>query len=362
MENKESSIASLEWSDVCDGSAYKRIGTAFGRQGQGILVVNNVPNLEEHREKCFRLGFEFANLKDEIKEKYVQKESFYSFGWSHGKEKMSKDVADLMKGSYYANPEHNKPYDDPKLISQRPTFCHPNIWPEEIPEFESCFMNLSKLILEASLKIAKNCDLFLSEAKPNYEPNRLFKMLSESKVHKARFLHYFPVEQLHSNNDSVGTKDEYSSWCGWHCDHGALTGLTRGMFLDEQGLPAKLYDPNSGLYIKTREGDVIKADIPQGCLAFQVGETSQILSGGELMATPHCVKSPKDSKCSRETMAVFLGPTWSETIDPPKDTKLEDIFFSDGRWTSLSVPKLADRWKPGCTFDEFSIKTFSSYY
>lgn len=53
-----------------------------------------------------------------------------------------------------------------------------------------------------------------------------------------------------------------SSWCGWHIDHGSLTGLlTRGMFMrDAVELPSP--DSASGLYVKTRSGQVIKVMYP----------------------------------------------------------------------------------------------------
>lgn len=45
--------------------------------------------------------------------------------------------------------------------------------------------------------------------------------LSSSSCHKARLLHYFPVEQG-AQQAAAGQQDE--DWCGWHLDHGALTG------------------------------------------------------------------------------------------------------------------------------------------
>lgn len=44
--------------------------------------------------------------------------------------------------------------------------------------------------------------------------------LSSSCCHKARLLHYFPVEDGAQQAASVADQD----WCGWHLDHGALTG------------------------------------------------------------------------------------------------------------------------------------------
>ncbi len=87
------------------------IEAAFGFDGLGILVVRGVPNFAELRGKLLplahrydhtlwpsrlsslyaqlqRISFisRFANLSEEAKNKTVHKESFYSFGWSHGQE------------------------------------------------------------------------------------------------------------------------------------------------------------------------------------------------------------------------------------------------------------------------------------
>ena len=53
----------------------------------------------------------------------------------------------------------------------------------------------------------------------------------------------------------------------------------------------------------------MKVNIPADAVAYQIGETSQILSGGKLQATPHVVvTNPNTSGVSRNTMAVFMGP------------------------------------------------------
>ena len=47
--------------------------------------------------------------------------------------------------------------------------------------------------------------------------------LSGSSTHKARLLHYFPV----NNTQQQQTQQQQHSdddWCGWHLDHGSLTG------------------------------------------------------------------------------------------------------------------------------------------
>jgi isopenicillin N synthase-like dioxygenase len=82
-------VIELDYYDlVNEKDLSKEIETAFGMDGIGVLVVKNVPDFIESRGKLLPLARKFADLPDEIKEKYVHKDSFYSFGWSHGKEKL----------------------------------------------------------------------------------------------------------------------------------------------------------------------------------------------------------------------------------------------------------------------------------
>lgn len=62
------------------------IEKAFGKDGIGLLTVKNVPEMSRLRENLLPLARRFAMLDDAVKEKYVDEKSYYSFGWSHGKE------------------------------------------------------------------------------------------------------------------------------------------------------------------------------------------------------------------------------------------------------------------------------------
>lgn len=98
-----------------------------------------------------------------MKEKTVHASSCFSFGWSHGKEKLEgkpdyskvmesttlSTVIDTIQGSYYNNPVYDRPFDDENIIKEHPTFAHPNIWPHEnLPELRDAFMQLGTLIVE----------------------------------------------------------------------------------------------------------------------------------------------------------------------------------------------------------------------
>lgn len=93
------------------------------------------------------------------------------------------------------------------------------------------------------------------------------------------------------------------------------------MFLRQEGnLPPTIVSspsPASGLYIRTRGGDLTKVSIPADSLAFQTGEALQLLTAGRLQATPHCVRvgaGEGAEKISRETFALFMQPDADQRI------------------------------------------------
>lgn len=125
------------------------IEAAFGDDGLGILTVSGVPGVAERRRALLPLARRFALLPDEAKQRYEHAASFYSFGWSHGKEKLQ-GKPDTHKGSYYNNPLHDRPTEDAGLVERFPAFYHPNIWPrpEDLPELEPAFKAMGRLIVE----------------------------------------------------------------------------------------------------------------------------------------------------------------------------------------------------------------------
>jgi isopenicillin N synthase-like dioxygenase len=79
--------------------------------------------------------------------------------------------------------------------------------------------------------------------------------------------------------------------------------------------------PTSGLYIRTRGGDITKVLIPTDSLAFQTGEALEIATGGKLRATPHAVRvgqSANAHRISRETFALFMQPNTQQKLSRSK--------------------------------------------
>jgi isopenicillin N synthase-like dioxygenase len=238
----------------------------------------------------------------------------------------------------------DEPESSQVLQEQFPEYCHPNVWPrEDLPELEEAFKELGQFIVGIGKEVAKKCDAFVHSKIPEiYSPTHLQDVIRTSKTTKARLLHYFPQTAAVEGE----SKDDMDTWCGWHLDHGSLTGLTSAMYIDESKdelQEVSCPDPEAGLYIRNRGQQVIKASIPRDHLAFQTGEALQLATRDQLAATPHCVRgatAPGDdprryATLARNTFAVFMQPS------------LETIVTEDGRnfgeWTKEVLDRYYDK-------------------
>ncbi len=378
--DKQSTVRSIICIDYDDLSSAKddivgKVGEAFGYEGLGILAVRNVPNLQKLREKLLSVGRHFAeDLPEETRKKYEHPKSYWSFGWSHGKEKLQ-GRPDYSKGSYYNNPTENVPYTDSKIVEAWPSFAHPNIWPskEDEPELESSFMTLGKLIVRTGVKLASICDMYtekvLAEKHGNMtmEKNKLLRIIKGSKVTKGRLVHYYSrtEEEIKKN---VDPEFAFSSWCGWHNDHGSLTGVVPALyFKDGKVIKEGSPDPQAGLYVKSRQGQIHKVVAPPNSLLFQIGETAQIHSGGVLQATPHAVRGANIAGISRTAFAVFMEPNMDEVMSSPLDSSIAQTNEA-AQSLPKGVPPLKKRWGTErcpfttCSFGDFTHATLNEYH
>uniref|UniRef100_A0A0W0FAK2 Clavaminate synthase-like protein n=1 Tax=Moniliophthora roreri TaxID=221103 RepID=A0A0W0FAK2_MONRR len=301
------------------------IEQAFGSHPNslGIIVVRDLPpEYVGYKERLLKLAYKFANLDEATREKYTDAASRYSFGWSHGKEIMN-GKPDTLKGSYYGNPIVDVPSVSAEDRAAYPEYYGANIWPapdeKGVEGFEEAFKNLGRLIFRIGCELVVACQPFALSQLSDTSVS-LPKLIGGSQTSKARLLHYFPASA-----DSLPKEDEpIDSWCGFHLDHSILTGLCSAIYLSKnEGQPEPTVipspSPQSGLYIRTRGGELTKVAIPADCLAFQTGEALEIATGGKLRATPHCVRvGPSENleRISRETFAFFMQPDTDQALSP----------------------------------------------
>jgi len=266
------------------------------------------------------------------------------------RKKLRRGRFDIFKGSYYNNPQYDEPIplsspDAQAKIDSAPEVLSPNIWPREaLPELEPAFKAAGQLVVDVGKALAHHVDKYVSKKFGDRYTARLEDVIRNTRTTKARLLHYFPIP-------AEGVR-EVDSWCGWHNDHSALTGLIPNMFMDvasEKEVPNP--DTNSGLYAKTRNGQIVRVKIPSTALGYQIGECTQVFTGAVVRATPHAVRAlrfPESQHLSRETFAVFMQPNFDYSLNPPKDVRHEDVAVG--------------QYKPGMAFGEFGKATISFYY
>ena len=189
----------------------------------------------------------------------------------------------------------------------------------------------------------------------------------------------YPLGEDSQDAEPAAPKED--SWIGWHNDSGFLTALSGDMYVnDETGeaLDRSAVDPEAGLYVAEHgTGSPVRVEIPEDCLAIQAGECLQILTGGVVAATPHCVRGARrewegrgwgedESGAERVRVAriscpcfVDSGPTFP--LSMPEGSSREDVLGAGaggGR-----VPPLGRRWtENGQTFGDFLQRSFEVYY
>lgn len=324
----------------------------------GVIAVRNVPSFVETKKAFLPLAHKLAHLSPSyLEEKLVDEKSMYNAGWSHGKEKLG-DLPDYHKASFYFNPITDVPGTEEDR--QRFPASYPvNKWPEEgvVDGLESLGKKMGKIMCDTVALLAKHVDVYVKEHCGCHEYSAQVgkEMMTTEKV-KGRLLYYFPLD---SKNTHL-TNDKYheDSWIGWHNDSGFFTALAGDIFVNHdtgEVIPRQNVDPNAGLMIMNRNGNIMKVDIPEDCMAIQIGECLQIVTGGNVIATPHCVRGVSQDwnggtrsagmdnvKIARISFPCFVDTVPSFPLKVPRGISREQV-MERGVKGCAKVPPLNER-------------------
>jgi hypothetical protein len=252
----------------------QKIEQAFGSNGYGIIGISNVPHLEQQRYNLLSLSRILPSVPD-IETKLVDPSSYYSVGWSHGKEQFQNHRPDTSKGSYYANPitddlyhtlyqryhsmgqdttatstttkdekkqdsntvqDDNDPtdHDTTRLTwsyieqqaQKNPELYAKNIWPSphDLPMFQESFCTLGQTLIQVGTYVASLCDVYVTQQQQKQiqslstsssslssSPFQLCSMIQQSKNVKGRLLHYFASSSSSTTQTEDEEKNESSS-------------------------------------------------------------------------------------------------------------------------------------------------------
>lgn len=330
----------------------------------GIIAIRNIPNFVEAKNAFLPMAHALAHLKPQCYQALEDPTSFYNAGWSHGKEKLG-DEPDYAKASYYFNPLTDLPGTQDER-EKYPASYPCNKWPNEddlpqLKHFKQSAQKLGKIMHQTVAHVAKHIDVMAAKKVVGYRKDLLFDAMQHTEKAKGRLLYYYPIDKDEAKEDN---------WIGWHNDSGFLTSLAGDLFLDDEtGKPLSpdQVDPQAGLYVTNRSGESIHVKIPDDCMAVQIGECVQILTGGVVVATPHCVRGPRagfgasNVKASRISCPCFIDSEPSFPLTVPIGCTSDDACQAGvGR---DKVPLLEERWvENGMTFGSFLQKSFEKYY
>lgn len=280
----------------------------------GAVAISNVPGYPEARDSFFDEAIAFSRLttgqKDEVASGGV--DSTYSYlGYDVAQEQFEgedrKMYVDSSKRSYYAtypDTDHNK-------------------WPKQT-NLSTAYLKLAETIHDVGADLMRAVDLLGEE-------NPIQSLVGAHDV--GRMLHYTECEQ----------GDPNPNWCGAHTDHGLITGLVSGLFM--QGAQVVDAPPGSGLHIKVA-GVYRKVTTAKTNIIYQVGEVGQIMTGDKIVATEHLVRKPNPiiPGLERHTFALFF--------DPPLDTPLGD---------KDSTLKQDPRYREDMTFNDWHLASLARH-
>lgn len=347
--------------EECSSNLLTKLASAFTEQDSlGIIFISNIPEFSKCKREFLPLAYSLANLPEQYREeKLADPESFYNAGWSFGKEKLG-DNPDFAKASFYFNPITDTP-GTAELRQKYPASYPCNKWPTDLlPQLEPAGKKLGRLMKDVVAKLAYHVDIYIQSKCPSYL-SILASSLTDTQKVKSRLLYYYP--HLHTSASS-----QSDSWIGWHNDSGFFTALAGDAYIDHRTgevLDPSTVDENAGLYVMNRKGDITKVQIPEDVMAVQIGECLQIISGGFLVATPHCVRGVDPSIGSRSIARVsfpcFVDMVPEFQLNVPIDCTTEQVLNSGVRGCA-KVPPLQDRWENGKTFGDFLADTFRMYY
>ena len=324
------------------------IEQAFGPSGYGVIAIRGVPSFLEAKNACLNQAYDLAHLNPEQLQEIEDPTSLFNAGWSHGKEMLKDNKPDLAKASFYFNPVTDVPgtEEDRKRF---PVSYPINKWPSQhLPNLESASKRLGCLMKEVATELSRHIDKYAESICPTYPPGMLHNELKDTEKVKGRLLYYYPLSGADSSVDS---------WIGFHNDSGYLTALAGDIYMDPQGnILDPCPSPEAGLYVEDRNKQVVKVNIPSDCMAIQMGECTQIVTGGSVVATPHCVKGAPN--LVRISLACFIDVPPATLVSAPPGSSAATILAKE----STRVPPLAKRWENGMTFGDFLTKTFQMYY
>lgn len=246
----------------------------MGIKDYGFIILKDHPVEKALLDKAYSLLKEFYSLPTEVKRSYISKagggqRGYTPFGTEHAKDSPVMDLKEFWHVGRDLTPEHHLN-----------AFYPPNIWPQELPEFQPTFQTLYRLLEETG-------DIMLEALTGPLEvPQNFFREMTRDGNSILRLLHYPPIPQ------GVDPR------CLRAAPHEDINFITL--------LPAAT---QSGLQLKDRDGQWLDIVSDAGTLIVDAGDMLSRLTNDVIPSTTHQVVNPQDgTNQSRYSMPFFMHP------------------------------------------------------
>lgn len=207
---------------------------------------------------------------------------------------------------------------DLSLLERFPTIYAKNVWPEEVPGLKWAMWRIFNFYMPY-------VKVFLQAQSVYFGKDRYYfsrKMFDGPTVMRGiRYPHITPA------------KLGQIIWACMHGDINWMTLLPPSMYVrryttDLKFAPEVYLPESSGLYVRTRGGEWIKAVAPPGYTIMQVCDMSDYWSGGKLLSTAHEVRAPQElTEYDRLMFALFVHLRSDVKIAPVvSDEKLAALY------------------------------------
>lgn len=284
MEILFDEIPSLDLADFTSGTPAQKaafvhkLGEAY--QNIGFVAIKNHGLSQDLQDRLYGSIKDFFNLPDAIKSKYEKPEIGFQRGYTgKGKEHAKGRNTGDLKEFYHVGQELGRIPDTDPIKSEYP----PNIWPEELPEFQND-ANEAFRTLESAGKAMLQAIALSLDLDENYFED---KVVHGNSI--LRQIHYFPIE----NPDEVPADAVRAA------EHGDINLITLLM-----GASA------DGLQVLRRDGKWIPITALPDQLVVNVGDMLERLTNKKLKSTIHRVVNPPKEKMntSRYSIPFFMHP------------------------------------------------------
>ncbi len=334
--SNKAKLIQFDYSELADKKVdlSSKIKEAYGHNGLGASIINNVPNFEELRETQMINTLKLSQEPKEIIDK-LRTQTFDSIGWDERKLYSLEGQVGGEYGSFYARyPRETVVYpEDPQLEQDSK-----NVWPDTIPNFRENFNKLNRQICNSLVNLMYHTDKYFNKEIPGYDFN-MSNGIGENYVNTSRTIIYKPLPR----------KDSDQFWENWHTDFGLFTSVAMPIYFSKN--LERLELKNSSFHFKDRQGNIHEANFDTNQMLVSSQGVAFILSAGLFSPLPHYVKAT-EVPCDiyRLQHVSFFEPQYNYKLKIPTGETFKELVEKDPLKFSYSSLK---NFKQGTSYKEF---------